>query len=69
MPVRGAEDLDDPTKKGKNEIPGLKDFLRSPDQRHKHRVSPVIIFEDVNINISDPNPGLTSEKQRDLWYK
>ena len=67
LPVQPS-DLDDSTKTGRIEIPGLKNSLKSANMAHLYGGTPLLIFEDVNIRLEEPTPGLSNEEQRDLWY-
>mmetsp|Transcript_2180 Transcript_2180/g.5021 ORF Transcript_2180/g.5021 Transcript_2180/m.5021 type:complete len:406 (+) Transcript_2180:95-1312(+) len=65
-------DLTSYTRKGTMVIPGLQAFLKTPGPDgldSKTGGSPVLVFEDVNIEISDPNPSLSKAQQRGLWFK
>lgn len=61
-------DLEDAVKTGTKDIPGLKEFLKSPNQAFKFGGTPVFIFEDVNITLSKPDTRLSKAEQRSTWY-
>lgn len=66
------DDLTSSVKAGAREIPGLQDFLKTTGPNglgNKYGGSPVIVLEDVNINLSNPNIIFTKEQQRDHWFK
>ena len=71
VPVK-PHDLTSSVKAGTKEIPGLQDYLKTTGSNglgNMYGGSPVIILEDVNISISDPDPRFTKEQQKDHWFK
>lgn len=71
VPVK-EDDLTSSIRAGTKEIPGLQDFLKTTGPNgllNKHGGSPVIVFEDVNIILSNPNLSFTKEEQKDHWFK
>jgi hypothetical protein len=53
---------------GRGPIPGLRDFLYSPEMKDCHGGTPMLVFEDVNISLSSPRPGIDPAEQEDAWF-
>ncbi|KAL3908522.1 MAG: hypothetical protein SGILL_008449 [Bacillariaceae sp.] len=71
VPVK-PDDLTSSVTAGTKEIPGLRDFLKTTGPNglgNKFGGSPVIVLDDLNINLSNPNPSFTKEQQSDYWFK
>lgn len=62
------EDLKSIKPAGSRAIPGLQEYLMN-GVASLSGGSPVLVLEDINIDISDPNPNFTKEEQRDHWLK